>query len=377
VTSVYDDDLDEVDDGDGNGDGDGAVYESFPKERKPGRGQTVLAAFVGLLLLGLVALGIVGFLYQHNVDPPGPPGDEVQLTIPLGSSTQHIGKLLDKADVISSARVFRVYSKIKGLGGFQAGQYTFRHNSSMDDAVAVLRNGPELKFERLTVPEGLTLPQIAARIGELEGRSADAFLAAARSGEVRSRYQPPSVTSVEGLLLPETYNVEPKDNEAEILKRMVDSFDATAQGLGFDAAQARVGVSTYEAMVVASLIERETKIDDERPKVAQVIYNRLRKGMRLQIDATVVYALGRSGVDTRVSLEDLKIDSPYNTYAHGGLPPTPIAAPGEASLRAAMNPEPGPWLFYVVTEPDGRHSFATTLAEHNANIRKAQAAGLR
>ena len=377
MTSVYDEDL-EDDDLEGGGDGDDyAEYEPFPKERRRRGGHTVLAVFTGLLLVMLVAAGVLAFVYQRNVDPPGPPGDEIEITIPLGSSTQRIGKILDSEDVISSARVFRVYSRIKGLGGFQAGQYTFRKNSSMDEAVAVLRKGPELEFEKLTVPEGLTLPQIAGRIATLEGRSADEFLNAARSGQVRSRYQPPSVTSLEGLMLPETYNVEPKDDEAAILKRMVDSFDTTAQGLGFESAQAKVGVSTYEAMIVASLVERETRIDDERAKVAQVIYNRLRKGMRLQIDATVVYALGKSGEDTRVLLEDLKIDSPYNTYLKGGLPPTPIAAPGEESLRAAMNPEPGPWLFYVVTEKDGRHSFATTLSEHNANIRKAQAAGLR
>lgn len=373
MTSLYDD-VDDLEDDD---DGAGGDYEPFPKERKPRRGHPVLAAFTGLFLVLLIGLGVVGWMYQRNVNPPGPPGDEVELTIPLGSSTQRIGTLLDRAGVISSDRVFRVYARIKGLGGFQAGQYTFRENSSMDEAVAVLRKGPEIEYERLTVPEGLTLPQVADQIGKLDGRSADAFLAAASSGKVRSRYQPPAVTSLEGLLLPETYNVEPKDDEAAILKRMVDAFDDTAQGLGFEGAQAKVGVSTYEAMIVASLVERETRIDDERPKVAQVIYNRLRKGMRLQIDATVVYALGKSGQDTRVLLEDLKVDSPYNTYLRGGLPPTPIAAPGEESLRAAMNPEAGPWLYYVVTERDGRHSFATTLAEHNANIRKAEAAGLR
>ena len=374
MTSVHDEDLD---DDDLRGEDDDALYEPFPDERRRRGGHTMLAVFTGLLVMMLLALGVLAFVYQRSVNPPGPPGDEIEVTIPLGSSTQRIGTILDRSDVISSARVFRVYSRVKGLGGFQAGQYTFRENSSMDEAVAVLRKGPELEFEKLTVPEGLTLPQIAGRIATLEGRSADEFLDAARSGQVRSRYQPSSVTSLEGLMLPETYNVEPKDDEAAILKRMVDSFDTTAQGLGFESAQARVGVSTYEAMVVASLVERETRIDDERPKVAQVIYNRLRKGMRLQIDATVVYALGKSGEDTRVLLEDLKVDSPYNTYLRGGLPPTLIAAPGEASLRAAMNPEPGPWLYYVVTESDGRHSFAVTLSEHNANIRKAQAAGLR
>jgi UPF0755 protein len=178
-------------------------------------------------------------------------------------------------------------------------------------------------------------------------------------------------------MLPETYNVEPDDDESEILARMVGDFDKLATDLGYADAATKVGISPYEALVVASLVERETRIDDERAKVAQVIYNRLRRGMRLQIDATVVYALGRSGTDTRVLLKDLEIDSPYNTYRNAGLPPTPIAAPGAESLRAALNPEAGPWLFYVVTEADGRHSFAVTGAEHQANIRKAEQNGVR
>jgi UPF0755 protein len=352
-------------------------YEAFPKERRAGCGTKLLAVVAAFVIIGLLAGGIVVLGYQRQVSPTGAPGAAVKVTIPLGTSTQGIGTILHREGVTGSPSVFRVYSKINSLGGFQAGEYTFRRHSSMDAAVSVLRHGPQLKFERLTVPEGLTLPQVADRIGSLQGRSKTSFLAAAASGEVRSRYQPPAVGTLEGLLLPETYNVEPKDNEAAILRRMAGAFESTAQRVGVDDAQGKVAVSPYQAIIVASLVERETKIDDERAKVAQVIYNRMRKGMQLQIDATVVYALGRSGVDTKVTNDDLKLDSPYNTYKIAGLPPTPIAMPGAASLRAALNPEPGPWLFYVVTEKDGHHSFATTLSEQNANIRKATANGVR
>jgi UPF0755 protein len=139
-----------------------------------------------------------------------------------------------------------------------------------------------------------------------------------------------------------------------------------------------VGISPYEAIIVASLIERETRFDDERAKVAQVIYNRLERGMKLQVDATVIYAMGRTGErNIRVLFKDLEVDSPYNTYKVTGLPPTPIAAPGRASLEAALNPEQGNLLFYVVTEESGRHSFAADSAGHAANIRKAEAAGVR
>ncbi|HEX7168471.1 MAG TPA: endolytic transglycosylase MltG [Acidimicrobiales bacterium] len=364
VTTVYDTDEDEG-------------YERFPDEPRSSWGKRLLTVFAVLAVLGMVVVGIAFFTYQSQVNPSGPAGAEVKVTIPLGSSTQRIGQILDEQGVITSARVFRFYTRLNSEGPFQAGEYTFKKNSSMGDAVAVLDKGPEFKFERVTVPEGLTLDQIAGRIATLEGRSAEAFLEAAKSGQTRSKFQPQSVTSLEGLLLPETYNVEPKDDEAGILARMVGALDAKADGLGYADAQAKVGITPYEAIVVASLVERETRVDDERAKVAQVIYNRLRRGMLLQIDATVVYALGRSGTDTRVLLKDLEIDSPYNTYKRKGLPPTPIAAPGAESLHAALNPEPGPWLYYVVTEKDGRHSFATTGAEHNANIRKAEANGVR
>ncbi|MBW3615738.1 MAG: endolytic transglycosylase MltG [Actinobacteria bacterium] len=359
------------------GHGDDGGYEPFPEPRR-GRAGKVLAVLGVLVAVALVAAGLVGLNYQRQVDPAGPPGEPVKVTIPLGSSTRRIGVILDDQSVITSARVFRIYTRINGGGPFQAGEYTFRRNMSMGEAVRVLSKGPEIKFERLTVPEGLTLPQIGAQVGELDGRSAEAFLAAAASGKVRSRYQPAGVDKLEGLLLPETFNVEPKDDEATILARMVSAFDETASGLDYDDAESKVGLTPYQAIVVASLVERETRFDEERAKVASVIYNRLKKGMLLQVDATVIYALGKSADrNVRVLFKDLEVDSPYNTYKVKGLPPTPIAAPGRASLEAALNPEPGPFLFYVVTEKDGRHSFATTEAEHAANIRKAEANGVR
>jgi UPF0755 protein len=222
------------------------------------------------------------------------------------------------------------------------------------------------------------LPQIAERVGKLPGRSGDRFLELAKSGTITSSLLPQGSTNLEGLLLPETYNLEPKDDEEAILRRMVESFEKTARDLGIDQAQSKVGISPYQAIVVASLIERETRFDEERPRVASVIYNRLKRGQLLQVDATVIYALGRTGErNIRVLFKDLEVNSPYNTYKVKGLPPTPIAAPGRASIEAALNPDTTPFLFYVVTETDGRHSFATTSAEHTANIRKAERNGVR
>ncbi|HUP84993.1 MAG TPA: endolytic transglycosylase MltG [Acidimicrobiales bacterium] len=354
-------------------------YEPFPRERKRGGCLGKIFGVLALLLvLGLIAAGLAFVTYQRKVDPAGPPGAAVKVTIPLGSSTQRIGTLLDSEGVVTSAQVFRYYIKLKGGGPFQAGEYTLNKNMSMPEAIAKLSKGPELKFEKLTVPEGLVLSQIADQVAKLEGRTREAFLAATEAGTVRSKYQPASVNKLEGLLLPETYNVEPKDDEARILQRMVESMDAVADELGYADAQSKVGISPYEAIIVASLIERETRFDDERAKIAQVIYNRLKRGMQLQVDATVIYALGKTGErNVRVLFRDLEVDSPYNTYKVKGLPPTPIAAPGRASLETALNPKPSNDLFYVVTETTGRHSFAETGAQHAANIRKAEANGAR
>ena len=355
-----------------------AEYEPFPPERRTRRRRRVLAAIGMLLVLVLLVAGAGFFWYQGQVDPSGSPGEPVNVTIPLGSSTQRIASILDEKEVIGSARVFRLYTRLNGGGPFQAGEYTFRQNSAFSDIIAVLEKGPEITFERLTIPEGLTLPQIAERVGKMPGRSGDRFLQLAKSGTITSPLLPQGATNLEGLLLPETYNLEPKDDEEAILRRMVDSFATTARDLGIDQAQSKVGISSYQAIVVASLIERETRFDEERPRVASVIYNRLKRGQLLQVDATVIYALGRTGErNIRVLFKDLEVDSPYNTYRVKGLPPTPIAAPGRASIEAALNPDSTPFLFYVVTETDGRHSFATTSAEHTANIRKAERNGVR
>ena len=352
-------------------------YEPFPDPPRRGRWALKILA----LLVVLSVLGVAGAViaYQRQADPPGAAGEEVKVTIPQGSSPRKIAEILEDEGVISSAWTFsRVYLRMSGVGSWQAGEYTFRKDQSFDEVACILDQGPQLKFERLTVPEGLTLPQIAERVGKLPGRSGEKFLEVARSGQVRSRLQPPGSTNLEGMLLPETYSVEPKDDERRILELMVKSFDDTATQLGYQDGAAPGGLSAYQLVTLASLVERETRFDDERAKVARVLYNRLERNQLLQVDATVIYALGKSADrNVRVLFKDLEVDSPYNTYKVQGLPPTPIAAPGRESLKAAIEPEDGPWLFYVVTETDGRHAFATTNAEHTANIRRAEKNGVR
>ena len=352
-------------------------YEPMPAPPGPwGRRLLVIGAIV--VVLGLVGAG-GGYLYfKSQVDPSGPAGPPVSVEIPLGSSTQAIASILEKEGVVKSARNFRLYVRVKSAGPFQAGSYDLRKRSSFDDVIAALEKGPKLTFERFTVPEGLTIKQVADRVGQLPGRSPQKFLELAGSGAVRSKYQPPGSNNLEGLLLPETYNLEAKDDERTILERMVRAFESAAAEAGIDDVAQGGLVDPYKAIVVASLVEREAKVTDERGMVARVIYNRLAKNMLLQIDASVIYALGRTGEKgLRVLNKDLEVDSPFNTYKNPGLPPAPIASPGRESLRAAVSPTDGPWLYYVVVDAEGRHGFATTLAEHNRNIALAASRGVR
>jgi UPF0755 protein len=238
----------------------------------------------------------------------------------------------------------------------------------MGKVVGILKKGPSLKFSRLTIPEGFTLKEIADKVGQLPGHSSAAFLQLAQSGAVHSSVQPVGSTNLEGLLFPDTYFIDPRDDDTAILKRMVGQFDKKA---------AAAGVATYQQVIVASLVESEGKVAADRPKIAQVIYNRLAQGIKLQIDATVIYA--RGGVhreNGQVLFSDLEVNSPYNTYKVSGLPPTPIAAAGSAALRAAVAPAPGPWLYYVKFQTDGTHAFATTLAEQNRNVADARRRGV-
>jgi UPF0755 protein len=312
----------------------------------------------------------------RQIEPAGPAGPKVEIAVPRGTTTAGVGRILHERGVIGNATVFRLYAQFRGRTSLQAGRYQMPTNIGYDTALDLLEEGPAIPAQqRLTIPEGFRLTQVAERVGSLPERSSQAFLDLALSGRIRSRFEPEDSTNLEGMLFPETYNFDIDDSEEEILSRMIDTFDQVATEVGVQDAEQKVGISPYEAIIVASLIEREAKLDDERAKVARVIYNRLEEGMALQIDATIVYAKG--GTITRVFNADLDDDGPYNTYTRKGLPPTPIAMPGRESLVAALNPEPGDWLYYVVTGKDGSSSFARTYQEHQRNIRLARERGVR
>jgi UPF0755 protein len=346
------------------------------RSRLTRRGRLVFGALAVLVVVGLGA----GLWLFRQVNPGGGSGEKVAVDIIPGTSVAGVADRLEAEGVITSARIFRVYLKLKGgPETIQAGEYELRTNLSMGDARAALRRGPSIKFDKLTIPEGLTLEQIADRVGALPGRNRDRFLAAARSGSVRSKWQPPGHTNLEGLLFPDTYLVTDKEDDTALLRRLVGRFDQVADDvrLGSPAAAsaaAPTGLGPYQLIVAASLVESEAKVPEDRRLIASVISNRLQKGMKLQIDATVLYALGKH--KERVLYKDLEVDSPYNTYRIDGLPPTPISVPGKASLEAMLHPADTTYLYYVLSDKNGKHAFATTSTEFEALKAEARRKGL-
>lgn len=349
--------------------------EAAVEERAAGGCGKVAAVAVAVLVVSLLALGAGALWVNGKVNPSGGQGEEIALTIPNGSTPQEIGELLAAEGVISDAQLWRWYLRVKGGGPFLAGDYTFRRNSSMEEAIRVLEDGPALAaFSNITIPEGLTVDEVAERVDGSDSLDGERFAELAASGEHRSKYQPADVDLLEGLLFPDTYRLEDGEDEEVLLTRMIGTLDGIATELGYDEAEARTGRSAYEVLIIASLIEAEAKVDEDRGKISRVIYNRLDEPMSLGIDATVYYALGRRGGS--LNRTDLDTDSPYNTRKFPGLPPTPIAIPGRASLEAAINPEPGPWLYYVLADASGVHAFSEGYDEFLRNVAAAREKGL-
>ncbi len=328
-----------------------------------------------LLVLGMLALVLVvgaGGLYvwvQDKIDPPGEPGAELELEVAQGSTTEDIGDQLASEGVITSATVWDYWTRLENVGPFQAGFYVFQVNSSFDEAVSVLEAGPRPpENTRVTIPEGLTVAEIVPRLADpetgVERWTVENIQAAVDDPEIRSQFQPPEQPSMEGLLFPETYEIDDEADERSFVRRLVTKMDETLLEFDVEAGAAALGRTPYEIVIIASLIEQEALVDGDRTKISRVIHNRLAQGIPLGIDATSRYEAelaGRSRDDI-----DFESDSPYNTRRVQGLPPTPIAAPGRLAIEAALNPEPGDWIYYVLTDPDGSHTFAETNAEFQA-----------
>jgi UPF0755 protein len=348
--------------------------DSFDPESEESRHQALSWLIgAGIVVTMIVVALLFSTSWIKSQFSPGGDDRDVTVVIERGSSNADIADQLDESGIIRSSGFFQAYIQFKGAKPFQAGTYNFRAPQNMVDVIRQLEAGPTVDVTRLTIPEGFTLDQIAERVGQLPGRNKQSFLDVARSGTVRSKYQPVGQTSLEGMLFPDTYFISTSENEEALLRRMVTRFDEVLDEIAFNDAAAAAGISPYDAIIIASMIEREAKIDDERVIISGVIANRLRDGMRLQLDATVQYALGGKAPTT----EDLRNNtSPYNTYRIDGLPPTPIAVSGKSSLLASVNPASHGFFFYVLSDEDGRHAFSATFAEQEANIAIARKKGL-
>jgi UPF0755 protein len=326
------------------------------------------------LLFLLVAMpAAAGFVYLRSLGLVGSsaPGEQVEVEIPEGSGAADIGRLLETESVIRSAFGFRIALYLDGGGAdIQAGTYELPTGLTARDALAALKEGPVVRFVTVTIPEGAWLTDFARIVGRETHVPAGEFRQLAESGEIRSKYQPDDVDSLEGLLFPATYQVVEQDDAESLVRRLVEEFDARMDGLDFSRLS-ELGVTEYEAVVIASMVEAEARVPRERGMIARVIYNRLEAGDRLGIDATVLYAIGEHKETLTVS--DLQTDSPYNTRKVAGLPRTPIGAPGVASLEAAVNPADGDWLYYVVSDCAGHHAFSESYDEFLQNKAKYQA----
>ncbi len=326
-------------------------------------------------LLFALAILILLFCFHQFYSLFKPPDQKgiITLVIPENASSREVSKILQEHNLIKSPLIFRLYTRYRGVDDrLKAGEYSFQAPVSLPEIVNQLVKGqPEIV--KVTVPEGFTLEQIARLLAEKGMVDQQTFLAEAERGSFAYSFLADLSAGprrLEGYLFPDTYHLSKKMTEHEIIDLMLKRFQQEMEALNYGERAGRAGLTLREAVIIASLVEKEAKVDEERPVIAGVIFNRLRAGMPLQIDATVQYALG-GNYRPRLSYQDLEVDSPYNTYKINGLPPAPIASPGRSSLLAAVAAQSTSYLYYVA-KPDGTHAFARTLAEHNANRRKYQ-----
>lgn len=311
----------------------------------------IKAASILLVVAVVVAAATAYFGYRHY-QKPGPLASETTLIVESGSGVAAIARQLEEAGVIADARLFQAAARLtEQAPKLRAGEYRFEAGISLEETLAKLTSGDTV-VRKVTIPEGLTSAETVKLIEDTEGLS----------GEIAE--VPP-----EGTLLPETFHFTYGDSRAGLIERMRADMQAALEEL-WKQRDENLPISTpEEAVILASIIEKETAVDSERPQVASVFVNRLNRGMPLQSDPTVIYALteGKGPLGRDLTRADWKLESPYNTYQTTGLPPGPIANPGRASLRAALQPAKTDYLYFVA-DGSGGHAFAKTLNEHINNV---------
>jgi UPF0755 protein len=325
------------------------------------------------MLIPAFAIGGGLFWIAHLLRPVSDARKPIPVEIAHGSSPQTIASKLKDRNLIRSEWVFLYVAGRRGaLLRMKPGRYYLSQNMTAADIVDRLRRGPADE-RTVTIPEGFTLKQIGdalAAKGMVKDRAEFLRVVKTRSG-LRAPFPMPK-TGLEGYLFPDTYRFSPGAKSQKIAQAMLDTFTKEFYNENRSEIE-RSGHTLHQIVTIASLIEREAQVPRDRPKIAGVIENRLKRKMRLQIDATIDYALGRHL--TRVYYKDLEVKSPYNTYRVVGLPPGPIASPGKASLEAALHPERHDYLYYIAGA-GGAHIFTRTEAEHNAvkaRLRSARA----
>ncbi|MGY1821801.1 endolytic transglycosylase MltG [Geodermatophilus sp. SYSU D00079] len=351
-----------------------------PTGRRRRRRRPVAVVVSLLVLAGLVG-GIVfgGKALINLVNPPsedfvGQGSGEVQVRIAVGDTLSDIGRTLVSEGVIASVGPFVDAAELQPAAtGIQPGVYAMRQQMSGQAALDLLLDPATRLFARVTIPEGFTVQQILQRLSEGTQKPVEELRAAAADPAALGL---PAYANgqLEGFLFPATYDFQPDDTPVTMLRAMVSRFTETASAIQLEQRAAAAGRSVYDVVTVASMVQSETRLDEERPDVAQVVYNRLGQGIPLGIDATLAYGLGKNGNDLTVA--DLQTDSPYNTRTRAGLPPTAVSSPGEASLEAALAPTTGDLLYYVLESADGRHFFTADYTEFMAARERCAAAGL-
>lgn len=348
-----------------------------------------------LSIVVILLAGAVGWWYLGKINPAAEVGEVQSFTVRENDDLEILAARLENEGLVSDADVFVWYAERDGDFDIEPGYYELRPNDHMGNVLSRLRTPPAQTFTKVTFPEGFSVDQIAARLdASVQRMSARDFLQAATDPGIASAWRPEGITSLEGLLFPDTYDVSNAESEGQVIERMIGLMERVGRQEDIESRSTALGVTPYEALIIASLIEREAKVPEDRAKIARVIYNRLFFGQLLQIDASVYYGRDQAGIDADLPFSELRqIENPYNTYLNTGLPPTPIASPGRASIQAALNPAPNPapgdpicrdlekpsqcfYLYYVLADENGGHAFASTPEQHQANVDRAAALGL-
>ncbi len=326
----------------------------------------------------VIVIGVLGaaagaaYLGMWSLMPVSQEKKTVVVEIPRNFGAREIAARLKSLGLIRSQATFLLSGRLLGqLSRLQAGEYEFSPSLSPTEILEKMSQGEVVAYW-VTIPEGSTIEDIARSLEKMRLAHPDRFVSQAKQGGLRVGPEfGVRRRNLEGYLFPETYRVPREVTERQMLRAMLSSFRReVGQGLAKEIAGRRTGLSLEDTITLASLVEREARAPEERSRIAGVLLNRLRRGMRLECDATVQYALGKTR--PRLLYADLKIDSPYNTYRNKGLPPGPICNPGTASIRAALRPEAHGYLFYVADGKTGKHLFSRTFDEHRAAIRKVR-----